>query len=205
MKLAAIVLDAGTTGMPGRTSVEPANLASDEDLVRRIEDGDVEAFRVLVERYADRWHGVAFRLLNRRDGAEDVVQDVFMQLWSKPGQFRPIGARFSTWGYRVLVNRCVDRLRKAKDAPLPETADPADPAIDALSQLMRSQRESRLLEEIARLPDRQRVALSLVYTAGLTNKQAAEALDLSLKALEALLVRAKRALRAALSSASGEL
>jgi len=191
---------AGTTqgvavGERGVVNPSTDRLQSDEELVRLVAQGDTDSFRLLVERHADRWFALALRLLARRDVAEDVVQDVFMHLWSKPGSFRPIGARFSTWAHRVVVNRCLDRLRQSANATMPVDVELADPGKGALSGMIEAERDQRLRNEIARLPERQRVAISLTYSSELANKEAAEVMDISLKAFEALLVRAKRTLR----------
>jgi RNA polymerase sigma-70 factor (ECF subfamily) len=182
-----------------------AAVLSDEEILRRVAKGEAGAFRILVERHADRWHSLAFRLLGRRDTAEDVVQDVFLRLWSRPAAFRPLGARFSTWAHRVVVNRCLDRIRMAGEASMRGIeVEPSDPAPDALSRLIEAEREHILQAEIARLPERQRVALVLVYSSGLSDKEAAKVMDVSLKAFEALLVRAKRALRLAVAPSPGD-
>ena len=193
----------GTAGSGAPRAEEHLPLA-DEELVRRVAAGDSGAFRILVDRHARNWHGLAYRLLGRRDAAEDVVQDVFLRLWSQPGSFRPLGARFSTWAYRVVVNRCLDRLRRAGEIADPGGLEPRDPGPDALSRIIALERDRELQNAIAALPERQRVALVLVYSTGLGAKEAACVMDVSLKAFEALLVRARRTLRECLAEGDGD-
>ncbi len=199
MKWAWATSNAGHAAMSGKMAAAKADRPiGDEELVRRVGLGDAISFRILVDRHADRWFALSLRLLRRRDAAEDVVQDVFLRLWAEPGRFRPLGARFSTWAYRVVVNRCLDRLRLAGEGAIAVDFDPPDPKPDALGQMIEAERDRRLGHEIAILPERQRAALALTYTTGLSNSEAAKVMDISLKAFEALLVRAKRALREAL-------
>ena len=180
----------------GAWSVQAAELVDgDAELLRAVADGDRAAFDRLSRRHLDRAYGVALRMTGSRADAEDVVQDVFLRLWLKPGAWRPGQAQFSTWLYRVVVNRCLDLKRRPKGADLDAIEEPQDPDSNAEDSLMQAERGRALEAAVARLPERQRAAIVLTYTAGLRNAEAASAMDISVKAFEALLVRAKRELR----------
>jgi RNA polymerase sigma-70 factor (ECF subfamily) len=120
-------------------------------------------------------------------------------VWQRPDAWRPGQAQFSTWLYRVVMNRCLDLKRKPKPGALDAVAEPEDPRPDAEADLVAAARQQALSDAVEALPERQRAAIALTYTAGLKNTEAASALDISVKALEALLVRAKRELREALA------
>jgi RNA polymerase sigma-70 factor (ECF subfamily) len=174
-------------------AAEPVD--GDAELLRAIAGGDRAAFDRLSRRHLDRAYGVALRMTGSRADAEDVVQDVFLRLWLKPESWRPGQAQFSTWLYRVVVNRCLDLKRRPRGTDLDSVEEPQDPVANAEDSLLDAERNRALDGAVNQLPERQRAAIVLTYTAGLRNAEAASAMDISVKAFEALLVRAKRELR----------
>lgn len=180
----------------GTRSVQAAELVDgDAELLQAIAGGDRSAFDRLSRRHLDRAYGVALRMTGSRADAQDVVQDVFLRLWQRPDAWRPGQAQFSTWLYRVVVNRCLDLKRRPKGADLDSVEEPQDPDANAEDSLLDAERSRALDSAVNQLPERQKAAIVLTYTAGLRNAEAASAMDISVKAFEALLVRAKRELR----------
>jgi RNA polymerase sigma-70 factor (ECF subfamily) len=180
----------------GTRSVQAAELVDgDAELLRAIAGGDRSAFDRLSRRHLDRAYGVALRMTGSRADAQDVVQDVFLRLWQRPDAWRPGQAQFSTWLYRVVVNRCLDLKRRPKGTDLDSVEEPQDPDANAEDSLLDAERSRALDSAVNQLPERQKTAIVLTYTAGLRNAEAASAMDISVKAFEALLVRAKRELR----------
>jgi len=180
----------------GRT----ASQALDDDaLMGAVGQGARDAFAVLMERHLDRTLALATRITGNRSVAEDVAQDAFLRVWKTAANWQPGRARFTTWLYRVTVNLCLDLRRRPAFAPLELIGDPPDLSEDAVSALARRQRAALLGREIAGLGDRQRAALALCYAGGMSNAEAAEVLEISVGALEGLLVRARRKLRERLS------
>jgi RNA polymerase sigma-70 factor (ECF subfamily) len=180
----------------GTRSVQAAELVDgDAELLQAIAGGDRSAFDRLSRRHLDRAYGVALRMTGSRADAQDVVQDVFLRLWQRPDAWRPGQAQFSTWLYRVVVNRCLDLKRRPKGTDLDSVEEPQDPDANAEDSLLDAERSRALDSAVNQLPERQKAAIVLTYTAGLRNAEAASAMDISIKAFEALLVRAKRELR----------
>jgi RNA polymerase sigma-70 factor (ECF subfamily) len=171
------------------------DLYGDDELMRQVAGGDRRAFAQLMDRHIDRAHSVARRVLGNRNDADDVVQDSFLKVWQRAGQWQPGRAQFSTWLYRVIVNRCLDLKRKPKSTGLDQVAEQSDDRPNALADMAARERQARIAAAVAELPERQRAAIALSYTAGLSNAAAAESLQISVKAFESLLVRAKRELR----------
>src|ERR1700704_2055584 len=169
---------------------------SDHDLMARTAQGDGRAFRTLAQRHAGRALALARRILGNEALAEDIVQDAFLRVWTNAPRWRPEAA-FRTWLYRVVVNLCLNEKRRPANLPLEQAGDVADPAPDAGAMLEARQRDHKLTAAIDALPVRQRAAIVLTYQEGLGNAEAAAVLDISVSGLEALLVRAKRTLRAA--------
>jgi RNA polymerase sigma-70 factor (ECF subfamily) len=180
----------------GTRSVQAAELVDgDAELLQAIAGGDRSAFDRLSRRHLDRAYGVALRMTGSRADAQDVVQDVFLRLWQRPDAWRPGQAQFSTWLYRVVVNRCLDLKRRPRGTDLDSVEEPQDPDANAEDSLLDAERNRALDSAVKQLPERQREAIVLTYTAGLRNAEAASAMEISVKAFEALLVRAKRELR----------
>ncbi|HEY1876278.1 MAG TPA: sigma-70 family RNA polymerase sigma factor, partial [Rhizomicrobium sp.] len=106
---------------------------------------------------------------------------------------------FSAWLTRVASNLAIDHLRKPRTLPIEDAPEPVDPAIDAVDAMIAGEKLARLKAALAGLPPRQRAAIALVYDQGLSNKEGAAALETSVGAFELLLVRARRALRVAMT------
>ena len=169
----------------------------DDNLLALIVSGDRLAFGQLMDRHADRVFALARSVTGAPADAEDVTQDVFLAVWQNAAGWRPGKARFATWLYRVTLNRGLNHKTRvaARHVPLDAAAEPPDPAPAADEALDERRRRDRLTEALTALPENQRIAMTLTYTAGLANAEAAAAMEISVKALEALLVRARRTLR----------
>jgi RNA polymerase sigma-70 factor, ECF subfamily len=168
----------------------------DHELLALIQDGNGDAFAVLVERHTDRFYRLAYRYLQNKEAAEDVVQDAFLKLWENPTVWQPErNSKFTTWFYRIVVNRCLDQRKKKKPEVLEDETAVTDEREPADEMMMREQEQRMMEKEIAALPDRQRTALNLCFDQGLSNQEAAEVMGVNLKALQSLIMRAKTTLR----------
>nr|WP_298686445.1 RNA polymerase sigma factor [uncultured Dongia sp.] len=174
--------------------------AADEDdrLMSGIAAGDRSAFAQLRERHLNRVFSLAFRVTGSRADAEDAAQEAFTRAWRKAASWQPGEAKFSTWLYRVTMNLCIDARRKPRADQLDPDLPVIDPTPGAEAQLLAQEQEGRVRAAMAALPERQREAMSLCYTLGLSNAEAAATMEISVKAYESLLVRAKRDIRARL-------
>jgi RNA polymerase sigma-70 factor (ECF subfamily) len=192
----------------------------DDALMARAGRGDKAAFAVLVRRHLARATAIAQRIVGNRSDAEEVVQEAFLRCWQKAPDWQPAGlpgnlgsgsagtsgerAQFATWLYRVLTNLCLDRRRRPQPVEIEAAGEIADDREDGFQRTERSETGKRVAEAMAQLPERQRAALALCYYEDLGNIEAAKVLDISIGALESLLVRGRRALRESLGDlASG--
>mgnify|MGYP000079497582 CR=1 FL=1 len=180
----------------GVTPIE-YNELSDESLMDLVVKADHEAFSVLVTRYTKMFYAAAYRSCGDQDMAEDIVQDAFLKLWNNPLIWDASrGAKFSTWFYRVVTNQAIDVMRKKKNTKgsdaLERISDNRDSVQDALE---RDEQEAMLEASIQNLPERQKTALNLCFYEGLSNKDAADIMGVSVKGLESLLMRAKAGLK----------
>lgn len=169
---------------------------NDQALLALIQDGSHQAFAELVRRHTEPFYRLAYRYVQNRETAEDVVQDAFLRLWENPASWRPDrNSKFTTWFYRIVVNLCLDWQKKKRPMPLDEDTPLVDERETADEAMIRIQQQKLLEKEIAALPERQRMALNLCFDEGLSNQEAAEAMGLNLKALQSLIMRAKTTLR----------
>jgi RNA polymerase sigma-70 factor (ECF subfamily) len=167
----------------------------DEELLDRLAANDEGAFRLLVERHIDRAFGIALRLLGSRADAEDVVQDTMLKVWTHRGQWERGRAKFSTWLYRVVTNRCIDLHRRPRTDNVDAVPEPIDVKPDAFSTMQRDEVAKLLETAMQRLPEQQRVAVILSYHENMSNGEIAEVMSTTVAAVESLLKRGRQQLR----------
>lgn len=171
----------------------------------RVGRGDGDACRQLVERHLVRVVAFAARVLTSPSEAEDVSQEAFARVWTSAASWQPGRARFTTWLHRVVLNLCLDRLARRREAPLEEAPEPHDPQPTPAARLEEADVTRVVTREIAALPERQRIALALCHYQGLRNDEAAEVMGITVEAVESLLARARRTLRDRLRPIAADL
>jgi RNA polymerase sigma factor (sigma-70 family) len=171
----------------------------DDELLARVADGDAAAVRALVDRKLPRLLALGSRMLGDPREAEDVAQDAFLRAWKQASRWTPGAARFDTWLHRVALNLCYDRLRRRREIASAEPPEQADEGPGPDRGLQAQDAGRRVNAALQRLPDRQREAVVLCHYQELGNIEAASLMGISVEALESLLGRGRRALRAALA------
>lgn len=187
------------------TKPDAKALLGDEALAEQVAHGDQAAFAALAARFGPKLAAFAGKVVLDQALGEDVVQDVFLKFWQQPDRYDPGKARFSTWIHKVVFNRCLDQKRRKSFAPLEDAPEQADDTALAPDMIAQGERDRAVQTAIERLPERQRAALLLCHIDGVSNQDAADVLDVKLKALESLLTRARANLRAALTPMKEEL
>lgn len=173
--------------------------ASDPMLLTGIRAGLHEAFAVLVGRHSHRYYRLAYRITRHREDAEDVVQEAFLKLWREPQQWNATqDTRFTTWFYRVVVNRALDVAAARKPSEDIVGLALAAENEDQEAQLDARRRSEQVEHALSALNPKQRAALALCFYEEYSHKEAAEILGMSVKALQSLLMRSKAALKRAL-------
>lgn len=141
-------------------------------LISAIRSGNEDAMAQLYDRYSSIVYSVALRVLADTAAAEDVLQDVFMQLWRNPGGFDSSRGSLAPWLAVIARNRAIDSLRKRK----PE-ADIADVVLSVEPDLAGDAERSRAMEKVrsalTQMPPAQRSALEMAYFEGLTHSEIA--------------------------------
>jgi RNA polymerase sigma-70 factor (ECF subfamily) len=185
---------------PGPEDGEP-----DEALMVRIADGDRTAARLLMARRLPRVIGMAHRILGDPVEAEDVAQDTFLRVWKAAERWEAGRAKVSTWIGRIAINLCYDRLRRRREVLTDTPPEQVDVTPDQEARYVRDETSVRVARAIRQLPERQQQALELVHFQELSNIEAAEIMSVSVDAMESLLARGRRKLKALLIEEAGEL
>jgi RNA polymerase sigma-70 factor (ECF subfamily) len=167
-------------------------------LLARVARQDAQAFRILVDRHLGAIVALARRMLKDEAEADDVAQEALLRLW-RAGETLDVGPHgLRPWLRRVTSNLCLDRIRATRRTvvtdEVPEVAEPPTQAQGLEDQDL----ARRVGEAMNALPERQRRALTLFHHEGLSQAEVGEVLGVSDEAVESLLSRARRALRASL-------
>ena len=168
----------------------------DEHLLKLIKEGDHSAFSELVIRHTKKYYSIAYRVLFNRDDSEDLVQEAFLKLWNNPQSWNSSrNVKFTTWFYRVVINLCLDYKKKNK-FDTSNNYNEIESHSNTQDGIIDTKRRQELLDKyLLQLPERQQIALNLCFYEGVSNKEAAEIMDINLKALQSLIVRAKTNLK----------
>jgi RNA polymerase sigma-70 factor, ECF subfamily len=160
-------------GTPDR--LQPA----DEELMHRVAAGDNEALAQLHQRYAGAVYSLAYRMLNDREGAEELLNEAFVRVWRQAASFDARRGKFSTWLMSVARNLGIDALRSRRARPQrsdpltpddPEL-DPVDDTADVERDVWHAERRRLIRQALRELPAAQREALELAYFEGLTQSE----------------------------------
>ena len=172
-----------------------AGSESDESLMGLVAQGDQRAFRILMGRHMTLAIRVAQRVVGNAAEADDIGQDAFLRVWSRAASFDPRVARFTTWLYRVVLNLALDRIRKPSHASIDQAAEVSSDDPEPVTLIIEDEERRMIAAAMATLPDRQRAAIVLFHMEGLGGRDAARSMNVSEKAFESLLVRARSALK----------
>ncbi len=180
-------------------------LYNELDLVERLKQGDESAFRQIVESSQGLVYNTVLGIVQHPEDAEDVSQEVFMQLYESINGFKG-QSKLSTWLYRIAVSKSMDHLRKKKrkkrfafiqslfGADQELLHDPPDFQHPGIT-LDNKEKAGHLFRAIEKLPDKQKVAFTLNRVEGLSYQEISEIMELTVASVESLLHRAKNNLR----------
>ncbi len=187
-------------------ALDDPEIRADARALQAYAEGAKGVAEALSARHTPRVLALAYHMLGDRVEAEDVAQEAMMRLWKIAPDWEDGRARISTWLYRVTANLCTDRLRKrGRQVPLEAAGEPPDPTPGAEAQMAAKDRAAALKAALARLPESQRLAVSLRHLEERGNPEIAEIMQLSVEAVESLIARGKRGLRAALEDRAESL
>lgn len=171
---------------------------TDEQVIAAVLSGDTEQFSILVQRYQHIVYSICYRYAQNPVDAQDLAQEVFLTTFRRLDSFRE-QAKFSTWLYRLGVNRCIDFTRKRQRERKWQGGEVQDYMADSApgpeDEALRSDDARMLNQAIERLPDKYKSVLILYYTQELSYADISQALDIPVKTVETRLYRARKRLR----------
>ncbi len=177
---------------------------SENSTIELLKGGDRTAFRDFFEEYKDRVYNTSLGILQNRNDAEDIVQEVFLEIFRSIDNFRGESS-LSTWVYRVTVNKSLEHIRKSKrkkrfafvESIFGEKSESENlPDFNHPGVLLEnSERSAILFKAIDKLKDSQKSAFVLSKVEGLSNKEIGEVMKISESSVESLMHRAKENLR----------
>ena len=167
----------------------------DETLIAAAAEGDELAFGRLFRRYASRVLGFLVQRLGRRDVAEEVLQEVFLEAWRGAGKFDPARASFQSWIFLLARSRALDRIRSSRSRSEREERHgvPDDAALDPGAYEVARATVERALGVLS---EEQRECVRLSFYEGLSLSQVAAALNVPLGTVKSRYLYGMRALRA---------
>ena len=184
----------------------PQILSLDDDfsLIKRFIEGDETTFRLLVQRHKDKVRNIVYLTLGNIDSVDDIAQDVFLTVYKNMNKFR-FESQFSTWLYRITVNRCKDYLRKKRirNIFISVKENEAEPAYQ-------SSHEHKDIAEIVRkgieeLPEKLKVPLLLKDFEGFSYQEIAQTVNCEIGTVKSRIFRAREGLKNILKPYEKEL
>jgi RNA polymerase sigma-70 factor (ECF subfamily) len=178
-------------------------MMSDEELVARSREGDLDSFNQLVLRWERPIYALAYRVIGREEDARDVAQETFLRAFRALGGFKG-QAKFSSWLYRITLNLCRDWIRRQRRTPvaqapegvdLIELASEATPSETIEDLVSRREMSRAVARAMAGLPEEQRTAIILKEYHGLTFQEIADLLDCPLSTVKTRLYQGLTVLR----------
>jgi len=157
------------------------NGRTDEQLLESIGSGDASALEEIYQRYVRQCFGLALRMLGEPAHCEEVVQEVFLKVWTQPHSYSSQKGKFASWLLSMVHHRCIDELRRrsrtevALDDPATGsylTTEP-DPQLQPVDQIWVKEQQTAVRAALSQIPQNQRQVLEMAYFMGLSHSQIA--------------------------------
>ncbi|MEY4049978.1 MAG: hypothetical protein RL262_812 [Bacteroidota bacterium] len=176
----------------------------EKELIASLKQGEASAFKVLVENYQDRVYYSVLNILHNATEAEDTAQETFIQVYKSISGFKEESS-LATWIYRIAIRKALEKIRKHKNRQrlhsiVPWWMPSEEKSVDAayLNPGINNENKEKatlIFKAISELPHNQRVAFTLIRVQGMKHEEVSEIMQLSIKAVESLLSRAKENLK----------
>lgn len=186
---------------------DPQILKLDDDftLIQRFIDGEESVFNQLVARHKERVRSIIYITVNHRDYIDDIAQDVFVKIYRNLQHFR-FEAQFSTWVYRITINKCRDHLRKIK---LRRMFTPLLDSFDKADQFKNETEETNTSEivrnAISKLPEKLKIPLLLKDIEGFSYQEIAESVQCEIGTVKSRIFRGREKLKEILKPYKAEI
>lgn len=168
-----------------RDHIDDLATLSDEALVEQVALSNSRALECLYERYSRPVYGLALKMLNNSEQAEDIVQEAFWRVWRRGSTFQAGQGKFTSWLFGIAHNLCIDELRRQRARPTPVYLDTEPGSCENLSDdqpelatiTWQAEKRRIILAALHELPGDQRQVVELAYFGGLSQREIAERLN----------------------------
>jgi len=177
---------------------------NENELISRLKLGEEPAFKILVETYQNRVYSSVLNILQNAAEAEDAAQETFIKIYESINSFKE-ESTLATWIYRIAIRKALEKIRMKKNRErlhsiLPWWMPIEEKSLDAAYlnpgiKIEHKEKATIILKAISELPNNQRIAFTLVRVQGMKHEEASEIMQISIKAIESLLSRAKENLK----------
>lgn len=183
---------------------QPQILSLDDDfsLIKRFIDGDESIFSELVKRHKEKVRNIIYMTLSSSDSVDDIAQEVFITVYRHLKKFR-FESQFSTWLYRITINKCKDNLRKKKIRRIFIPLDNEEPVFESINE--DTDIKQIVQNAIATLPDKLRIPIVLKDLEGFSYQEIADTMNCGLGTIKSRIFRAREALKITLKPLEKEL
>jgi len=184
----------------------PQILQLDDDfsLIQRFIEGDESTFKTLVQRHKDKIRNIIYLTLNSNDAVDDIAQDVLITIYKNLKSFR-FESQFSTWLYRITINKCKDHLRKVRIRSIFVPIKDGDEDPVYIPSMEHKDISEIVNDAISNLPEKLRLSLLLKDIEGLSYQEIAEAVNCEIGTVKSRIFRAREGLRELLKPYEKEL
>ena len=183
---------------------QPKILSLDDDfsLIKRFIDGDKLVFGELLKRHKEKVRNIIYLTLSNTDGVDDIAQEVFITVYRHLKSFR-FESQFTTWLYRITINKCKDHLRKKNIRSIFLPLKDEEPVFESINEDIDIRHIVR--NAIATLPDKLRIPLVLKDLDGFSYQEIADIMECEIGTVKSRIFRAREALKKVLKPLEKEL
>ena len=183
---------------------QPKILSLDDDfsLIKQFIDGDESVFSELLKRHKEKVRNIIYLTLSNSDGVDDIAQEVFITVYRHLKSFR-FESQFTTWLYRITINKCKDHLRKKNIRSIFLPLKDEEPVFESINEDTDIKHIVR--NAIATLPDKLRIPLVLKDLEGFSYQEIADTMECEIGTVKSRIFRAREALKKILKPLEKEL
>jgi len=180
------------------------NLDDDFSIIKKFIDGDQSAFKILVRRHKEKVRNIVYLTMSSSDLVDDIAQEVFITVYRKLKYFR-FESQFTTWLYRITVNKCKDHLRKKNVRKIFMPLQEGGEVSHSVTSVEENDLSNIVMDAVSKLPVKLRVPLLLKDIEGFSYQEIAESLECEMGTVKSRIFRAREKLKTILEPLEKEL
>jgi len=180
------------------------NLDDDFSIIKKFIDGDQSAFKILVKRHKEKVRNIVYLTMSSSDLVDDIAQEVFITVYRKLKNFR-FESQFTTWLYRITVNKCKDQLRKKNVRKIFMPLQEGGEVSHFATSVEENDLSNVVMDAVSKLPVKLRIPLLLKDIEGFSYQEIAESLECEMGTVKSRIFRAREKLKTILEPLEKEL